>query len=209
MISKKIVTPILTMALISGLIFTAAVPVYAQESGTKQENFFVNIFHKLMQTFGFEKSTVQLPGQENSRDNQMNPPEGSPEALPSGTAGQPKDMTKMNEERLSKLVTDGKITETQKAAILAELAIVQSKYSADSMKDLTDTERQTKMKTMQDELKAWAKTQGIDESYVIQAGPQGAGKTQNGTPPTGQRQNGGKQRTEKAPNGSSPDQEAK
>lgn len=57
-------------------------------------------------------------------------------------SGQP-NFQLMQEYRLTALVQAGKITQAQKEAILAELSKVQT------------------------ELKTWAASQGIDESYVI------------------------------------------
>lgn len=72
-------------------------------------------------------------------------------ATPSGQM----DMTKMEEKRLTRLVSEGKITDTQKAAILAELTLLRTKYATG------------KMQEMLVELKSWAKEQNISEEYVL------------------------------------------
>jgi hypothetical protein len=43
------------------------------------------------------------------------------------------------------------------------------------MKDKTPEERRSQMQAMQDELKSWAQSQGIDSSYVMSFGGMGRG----------------------------------
>lgn len=164
--SKKII--VFSSVLV--VVFAAAIPVYAQTPSpsipqTNQSffgeiaSFFGNIFHH---QGGQDLNSGQ--GQ-----SQSGPMEGGEQVsnAPSGTmnprpSGQPTYQT-MQQYRLSQLVKEGKITQTQEQEILTELT------------------------TVQNQLKSWAQTNGIDPSYVM-GGPMmfGQGQQQGGIQPTGQ-----------------------
>lgn len=71
-------------------------------------------------------------------------------------------------ERLSELVTEGKITEAQKQLLLTKhqelQAVRQSEF--ESMKDATLEERKAMMDQKRQELDAWAQENGIDPQYL-------------------------------------------
>ena len=70
-----------------------------------------------------------------------------------------------NEEMLDKLIEGGKITADQKMLILAKRAEIIQKQEA--FRDLPQEERQTAIKSFQEELKAWAKENGIEENLIF------------------------------------------
>jgi len=76
-------------------------------------------------------------------------------------------MAAQEKTRLDALVTAGKITSDQETAIINELAALKTKYSATSMSGLTPAQRKTQMTARRDEIVAWAKSQGIDSSYIM------------------------------------------
>lgn len=79
------------------------------------------------------------------------------------------------EERLSKAVSDGKITEQQKALILDKLQEMQTYM--ESLKDKTPKERHNLMKAKRDELTNWAKDNNIPLQYLHpMGGPHGGQK---------------------------------
>lgn len=84
------------------------------------------------------------------------------------------------EERLSQLVTEGKITEEQKTKILAKFSEMKEQRDAnkDELKDKTPEERKAAHDQKHAELKAWAEANGIDLEVVTDAfGPgRGMGK---------------------------------
>ena len=73
-------------------------------------------------------------------------------------------------EKLNDLVADGKLTETQKAAILAKHEEMQAKM--EELKSLDLEVRREKMRVLHEEFKTWAQQQGIDLSLI---GPNGYG----------------------------------
>jgi hypothetical protein len=89
--------------------------------------------------------------------------------------------------RLSGLVTAGKLTQAQADAIKAKRTELQAQREADkpgmeSMKNMTEAERQTamearktKMEAERTALKQWAADNGISEEYIMMAGEMGMG----------------------------------
>ncbi len=68
-------------------------------------------------------------------------------------------MQKNFEERLTTAVTNGKITEAQKQAILAKAKEMKSAH--EDLNGLSDEEREAKMKAKKDDLQKWATEQGL------------------------------------------------
>lgn len=73
-------------------------------------------------------------------------------------------------ERFNDLVSEGKLTETQKEAILDKHEEMQN--SMEELENLTPEERKLRMQTMHEEFKTWVEEQGIDLTLV---GPFGRG----------------------------------
>lgn len=74
------------------------------------------------------------------------------------------EMQQKLEDRLSKAVSDGKITEQQKTLILNKVQEMQS--NKESLKDKTPEERRSLMKAKHDELTQWAKDNNIPLQYL-------------------------------------------
>lgn len=167
MLSNKILVPIVAFSLVAGTL--SAVPsAYAQgAAASKHFGFFDGIVTLIAQKFGLDRTQVQSAVNEYISQN-------SPNITPRPTMSAD-EMRNREKSRLDQLVKDGKITSDKEKAILDELASLRSKYSVDSMKDKTPEERKTQMQTMQDELKSWAQSQGIDASYVMPLGGMGRG----------------------------------
>lgn len=69
------------------------------------------------------------------------------------------------EDRLTQAVKDGKLTEEQKAKILAKLNELHENH--DNWKQQTFEERQQVKQQMRDQLKQWAKDNNIPLQYVL------------------------------------------
>lgn len=80
------------------------------------------------------------------------------------------NMEQREQDRLTKLVQEGKITEDQKQAIIKELADLRAKYNFNDLKSLSAAERKAKMKVLRDEINAWAKANGLNPSYLTRFG---------------------------------------
>jgi putative protein kinase ArgK-like GTPase of G3E family len=77
------------------------------------------------------------------------------------------EMQAKMDERLTQLVKDGKLTESQKQAIIAKRAEEKNNFNPESLKDLTPQQRKEKMDQHRQEMENWAKSQGIDLSLVM------------------------------------------
>ncbi len=159
MMTKKISISLLTLTFVSMLVFVVPQAHAQGTTNTTRPNFFQGIIDFISQKFGLDKTQVQsaVNDYRAQRKATMTPrPQLSAE-----------DIANREKTRLDKLVTDGKITSAQEQAIITELAAIRSKYSLDSMKNLTSDQRRQKMQQMHDEIVTWAKSQGIDSSYVM------------------------------------------
>lgn len=81
------------------------------------------------------------------------------------------------ETKLTKLVTDGKITEAQKQLILAKHKEFQTKKEANknAMQNMTDEQRKTAMEAEKTKLENWAKQNNIDVKYLFGGDMKGRG----------------------------------
>ncbi len=79
-------------------------------------------------------------------------------------------MQQKMEERLSQLVTDGKLTETQKQAIITKMSEIKNSFNPEEMKNLTPQQRNQKIDQHRQEMENWAKSQGIDLSLIPMMG---------------------------------------
>lgn len=70
------------------------------------------------------------------------------------------------EERLTQLVAEGKLNESQKQAILSKMQELanQKQSQMDNFRNMTRQERLTEMQKKHDEVKSWADSLGIDPS---------------------------------------------
>lgn len=66
------------------------------------------------------------------------------------------------EDKLSEMVSAGKITEEQKQAILDKYEEMQAQMSALMDENLTNEERQEKMRAIHEKMRTWAEEQGIE-----------------------------------------------
>lgn len=72
-------------------------------------------------------------------------------------------------ERLAQAVTDGKLTQSQADRITTKMKELQA--TRESLKDASETERQTAMKTQMDSLKQWMTDNNIPAGYLPMGGP--------------------------------------
>jgi len=154
MFTKKNIIALLMVVLLG---LTVLSPIYAADNN-KQENFFTQFVNYISQKFGLNKTQVQTAvdefKQENKKEVQKN--------------AQDREKT-----RLDELVKQGKITQEQETAILNELKTLREKYITQNNQNLTQEERQKQRQAEQDELKAWATTNGIDYLIIMPQYPTG------------------------------------
>jgi len=128
---------ILTLALVLlGVVGYGTAKAYAGEPGG-----YPPIVQKLVERFGLNEDEVKAVFDEERTEHQA-------------------QMQARFEERLSQFVSDGKITEEQKQAILAKKEEMQG--NREEFKDLSAEERKQKMEERRQEMQSWAEQNGID-----------------------------------------------
>lgn len=109
------------------------------------------------------------------------------------------EMKQKREEELNKLVSEGKLTEDQKNALIAKQEEMQKNRESqrEEMKDLSKEERQEKMKEYREahrqEMEKFAEEQGIDLKEIHAQMGEGFGKKEGMGRGNGQGHFGGKQ----------------
>jgi hypothetical protein len=142
---KKTLFVATTALVLVGAAVATTGRVFAQSPGDNQSS----IVQKLVQKFGLNESEVRAVFEEEHKERETR-------------------MAARMEERLSQLVTDGKITETQKQAIIAKTAEMKTQHEAKMEKFalMSDEERKAAMEAERTSLEAWAKENGIDLKNV-------------------------------------------
>jgi len=149
-----------TVIILTGMALIAVPQVYAQTTGIGTHmNFFQDFIQFISQKFGLDETKVQSAITEYKQQRKAT-------ITPRPTLT-PQQMVDSEKTRLDQLVKDGKITSDQETAIINELSALRAKYNSGSLKDLTPDQRKTRMNTVRDEIISWAKSQGIDSSYVM------------------------------------------
>lgn len=121
---------------------------FAQESST--QNPFNSLAQKIANKFGLNRDDVQAVFTEHKSEVKAK-------------------HSDRQEDRLSKLVSEGKITEAQKTLIINKQKELAEKRAANkgSLKDLSKEELRSKMEAERAELEKWAKDNGIDLKYLM------------------------------------------
>ncbi len=150
----------MTVVALTGVSLLAVPQVYAQTTGANTHmNFFQELVQFISQKFGLDKTQVQtaITDFKAQRKATITP-------RPTLTPQQIADSEKV---RLDKLVAEGKITPSQETAIINEIASLRTKYNFGSWKDLAPADRKAQATALREEIVSWAKSQGIDSSYVM------------------------------------------
>lgn len=145
---------ILTMFVVGfiGYGLVGAGNAYAQDT-TARSNIFSTLVEKIAATFKLDKAKVQEVVTQVETDHRTE---------------RQAEMKKLQDERLSELVTEGKITEAQKQALIKKQAEMKAQYSSDAFKNMTQEQRSAVMEKHRAEMKTWAESQGIDSQYLMQ-----------------------------------------
>ncbi|QQG47343.1 MAG: hypothetical protein HY044_04440 [Candidatus Woesebacteria bacterium] len=146
MIKSKAMILGLVGLMVTGAIFFATNRVYAQDTETHPD-----IVSAFAQKFGLPKDQVQSFFDEFRSQRKMHIMQ---------------NMQARFEDRLSRLVTEGKITSDQKSAILNEINSLKVKHNLDSLNTMSLTDRKKALQSFSLDLKSWAKSQGINVSLL-------------------------------------------
>lgn len=148
MFNKKLILPAVTAIVIGSGILLSTKPAKAEGSFAPMSGFV----EALVSKFGLNQTEVQtfVDNYRQQRQTEMQ------------TLARDRENT-----YLSGLVSEGKITEDQKQAILQKHEELRSQFSRDGISGLTPVERRQKMDEKRSELTSWAQSQGIDTSYLM------------------------------------------
>ena len=142
MLSKKILVPTLAVV-VGGTAFLGVRSVHAQSN-----NGIQSLVQEIAQKFNLDQSQVQSVFDNHHSKRQ--------------------DMMKQKmEDRLTQAVKDGKLTEAQKQAILTKIQEVKNNLMSADFKNKTPQEKKQAMEWQRQDLENWAKSQGIDSSYLM------------------------------------------
>ncbi|HOZ81226.1 MAG TPA: hypothetical protein PK370_03340 [Candidatus Woesebacteria bacterium] len=146
MISKKVLIPALVISIVAaGAIFKVSY-VEAVSSSPK-----TGLIQYLAQKLGIDQTKVQTAVDEYHTQQQTN---------------RQKENTENYTVYLDGLVKQGKITDSQKTALLAKHTELQSTRQTTDWSTKTPSERQALIDQEKAKLEEWAKQQGIDVSYL-------------------------------------------
>ena len=148
---KTILIPGIVAVVLTGAIVLGTVSVSAQET-----NGQTTLVQSIAKKFGLAENEVQAVFDEHKEAHHA-------------------QMQTRLEERLNQAVTDGKLTEAQKQAIIDKHNELQKNVAAnkDVLQEMSPEERRETMQKHHEELKAWAEQEGIDLSLfpmVIKGG---------------------------------------
>lgn len=144
--NKTVMTAAIVTVLSAGLLTGAT--AFAQDATS--ENPTSSLVQKISEKFGLKQSDVQAIFDQEKQVHM-------------------EKMQQKNEDRLSKLVKDGKITDAQKQLILAKNKELLANRQAhmETMKSMTADERKAAMQDERKSLTDWAAQNDIDLSYLM------------------------------------------
>ncbi len=138
--SKKVILP----ALLLGTIAITGVGV-SSASADETENPRTSIIQRIAEKFNLNEDEVKTVFEEHKAERQ-------------------EEMKQKHEEHLNKLVSEGKLTEDQKNALIAKREEMREKYGkgTDEWKNKTPEEKREMMEQHREEMEKWAEENGID-----------------------------------------------
>ncbi len=136
---KRVIIPTIALIAILGAVTIGTVTVSAQSP------MYGNLITQIAQKFNLKESDVQ-------------------DVVNQVRATQQTTMKTKWQDRLTQAVTDGKITDVQRQAIIAKHNELQTQFT--SLQGLSVTDRKAKMAQIQSDLKTWATANGLDSKFL-------------------------------------------
>lgn len=151
---KSIIIPVTAAIIIGGVIFSAG-QTFAQATVDPQQN----IIQKLSEKLGISQDKVKSAFEEIHGERQT-------------------EMKANIEQKLTQAVTEGKIIETQKQAILTKFSEMHQNHRGNfqEFKSMTPEQRKQAKDSRKSELETWAQQNGINLETIKEIFPQARGK---------------------------------
>lgn len=165
MLTRNTLMKMFALGIISFGIISSGT-VYAAETTDAKTTMFSRLVEKIAAAFNLDKSKVEVVVEEVQKEHQ---------------AERQAEMKQKQAEHLSTLVSEGKITEAQKQAIIAKTEEMRNSFNPETMKNMTQEERKSAMEKQRSNLESWAQSQGIDTQYLMM-GRGGKGFMMKGAP---------------------------
>ena len=154
MTTRKTMLPITVVSVIGLSIMLSTLPAYAQTKGSKPTkiNFSDGLTKFIADEFHLDQNKVKTAVSTYKSQHFVK-----------------MQQTRDDHEkaRLDQLVKDGKITQDQENAILAELSTLRSKYDPLKLKGMTPDQRKEQFTAIQSEIQVFAKANNIDAKYLM------------------------------------------
>lgn len=143
-LKSKIILPVLAIIVLGGVGIFGIERVFAQSA----PGYNPSIIQKLAQKFGLKEDDVKAVFDQNRQERQV-------------------QMQTRFEQTLDQFVKDGKISDTQRQAILEKRQELKDKLAADreNWKNMTPDQRKALIKQQKLDLDNWAKQNDIDLQY--------------------------------------------
>lgn len=140
-LNKKIILPVLGLATAATVGFSTVTQAQAQGPENGQQG----LMQRIAQHFNLNQDEVEQVFAEDRQERQKQ---------------RQQEMQQRFEENLSTAVSEGRLTEEQKQAVLAKHQEIQAKM--EELKDLDPEERREQVQAVHQEMQDWAEGQGID-----------------------------------------------
>lgn len=144
--SQKLILPVLALTVVGAGVLLRAGLVKATSTGPQS-----GLIQYLSQKFNLDQTKVETAVTEYRTQERTD---------------RQKQMTENYTVYLDGLVKEGKITEAQKTTLLAKHSELQKSHESAAATSQSREDRRTQMDKERTDLEAWAKSQGIDISYL-------------------------------------------
>jgi hypothetical protein len=151
MLNKKLIFPVIALAVLGFTLLDVNLA-----SADNSENYQKTIVQKIAEKFNLNQDEVQKVFDEVRSERQA-------------------EMEAEQQEQLTQLISEGKITEEQKTLIENKQKELRENMESekDNFKNLTHEERRAQMEEKRSELETWANENGIDVQYLMPFGGKG------------------------------------
>lgn len=147
--NKKVLFTAAAVTVLGGSLALAGAQTASAQVAVNPNDHMSSLAQKIANRFGLNKDEVQAVFEQDRQERHA-------------------EMEKAYQDYLTKEVSEGNITESQKQLILEKRAELEAKREAtmESFKNMSDEERKAAMESERASLEAWAKENNVDLKYL-------------------------------------------